>query len=271
MNNKKNSIQKTLCILAHICRQKNGIRPSELARYFNTSSPTIYHYLKNMITEGFIFKDQVSGRFRATYRIVELAAVVLGNNEISELTYSILCELSEDVKSTIHLALREGDLGVCVSKVGNSETIPSITRVGMSFELYPTALGKAILAFLSNEELLEYLHKTELIPYTKNTITDKASLIEELDRTRSRGYSIDMEEHRLGLRALGVPIFDYTDKVIGALSLMPTVNMDDKEEIEHILQRVHKASLDISKKLGNRHSFECDTSVKEKNQIVLRA
>lgn len=252
---KINSIKRTLRILAYICHQKNGVKVSELARTFNTSSPAIYNYLKNMLEEGFIFKDHITGRFRATYRIVDLASVVLSNNEISELTYSILCKLSEDTQSTVHLALKEADLGVCVSKVGSSDTIPSITRVGMSFELYPTALGKAILAFLSEEELEDYLKRTELVPYTRNTITERDALIEELKRTQSRGYSIDNEEHKLGLSALGVPIFDYTEKVIGSISVMIPLNMNE-QEIKPLFVRAHEAALDISEKLGNRNLFD---------------
>jgi len=252
---KINSIKKTLRILAYICHQKNGVKIAELARVFNTSSPAIYNYLKNMLEEGFIFKDQITGRFRATYKIVDLSSVVLANNEINELTYSILYSLSEEVGSTVHLALREGDLGVCVSKVGSSTTIPSITRIGMSFELYPTALGKAILAFLPPEELEDYLNRAELIPYTKNTITDREKLVKELEKTRKRFYSIDNEEHKIGLRALGVPIFDYTNTVIGSISVMLSLTMADRE-VKQIFQKVHKTALAISKKLGNRHLFE---------------
>lgn len=261
-----NSITRTLRILSYICRHKNGVRVSEIARELNSSPPAIYHYLKNMLEEGFIFKDQVSGRFRATYRIVDLATVVLENNEISELTHSFLSQLSIDTKSTVHLAIREGYLGVCVSKVGSSEAIPSITRVGMSFELYPTALGKAILSYISEQELQDYLYRTDFIPYTEKTITDKASLVEELTRIRERGYSVDNEEHRVGLRALGVPIFDYTQKVIGAISILLTAD-DGNQQIQHNLEKVREAAANISKKLGKRHLLEYETIAEKKSAI----
>lgn len=101
-----------------------------------------------------------------------------------ELSYSTLCLLSEDTKSIVHLAIKEQDLGVCVSKVGNSKAIPSIMRVGISFDLYATTLGKAILAFIDKEELNEYLFRIELLPYTQNTITKVKVLLDELEIIR---------------------------------------------------------------------------------------
>ncbi len=262
MSEKINSMKRTLRVLSYICHQKNGVKIAELAKAFNTSSPAIYNYLKNMQEEGFIFKDEMTGRFRATYRVVDLASIVMGNNDLTEITYPLLSKLSEKINSSVHLAIREGDLGVCVSKVGTSSSIPSITRVGMSFELYPTALGKAILAYLPQKELKDYLDKTEFIPYTEKTISNREELKKELERTKKRGYSIDNEEHRKGLHAMGVPIFDYTNHVIGAISVLIPASISQEETTE-LYTDLHQAALDISHKLGNRHLFEDDYIVNE--------
>ena len=246
---KINSIRKTLQLLESICKAKNGVSAPELARLHNMSTPLIHHYIKSILQEGYIFQDTISKKYRANYRVAELGNIVISNNELTELCYTILSALSEEIKSTIHLALKEGDLGVCVSKVGNSEAIPSITRVGMSFDLYATALGKAMLAFLSNEELEEYFNRIELIPYTKNTITDKNALLKELAKTRLRKYSFDNGEHRLGLKAIGVPIFDYTNVSIGAVSsaVLPFHKVDD---IKILAKALQVAAQSISEKLG---------------------
>jgi DNA-binding IclR family transcriptional regulator len=125
----------------------------------------------------------------------------------------------------------------------------------MSFELYPTALGKAILAYQPAEKLKDYLDRTELIPYTKNTITIRKDLEKELEKTRARGYSVDHEEHKQGLHALGVPIFDYTNHVIASVSVLIPASISEKE-IGEIGREVRQSALNISKKLGNQHLFE---------------
>jgi len=246
---KINSIRKTLQILESICKAKNGLSSSDLAKAHDMSPPLIHHYIKGILEEGYIFQEKSTKKYKANYRIVELGSIVVGNNEIAEMSYSVLSALSEETKSTIHLALREGDLGVCVSKIGNSEAIPSITRVGMSFDLYATALGKAMLAFLGENEVKEYLDRIELIPYTKNTITDPKTLMKELSKIKSQKYSMDNEEHRLGLKAIGMPIFDYKNAIVGAISC-PLLPFHTQEDIKSLAQVMYGAAKEISEKMG---------------------
>jgi IclR family KDG regulon transcriptional repressor len=176
-----------------------------------------------------------------------MGSMVLANNEISEIAYPILLELSEDTKLTVHMALKEGNMGVCINKVGSCKTLPTITRIGEIFDLYPTALGKAILAWLSKDELSKYFEQVSLISFTKYTLTNKDALIKDLIKTRKRGYSIDNQEHRLGVKAMGVPIFDFNG-VIGSISV-PIIG---HAKIKEIFAKVNKVASEISKRLGNR-------------------
>ncbi|MFW5642941.1 MAG: IclR family transcriptional regulator [Alkalispirochaeta sp.] len=253
MAEKINSIRRTLRVLTYICRQKSGVRVAEIARAFDTSSPAIYNYLKSLQQEGFIFKDEISGRFRATYRVVELGVLVQGNNDLSEMVYPQLVRLSNTIDSSVHLAVQEGDLGVCISKVENSNAIPSITRVGMSFDLYPTALGKAILAFLPEADRAEYLARVDLLPYTDHTITDRKRLETELTTTRARGYSLDMQEHKTGLHAIGVPVFDHTEHVIASISTVVPPGVPE-EYLEAIAAHLKETARETSSTLGRIHS-----------------
>lgn len=255
MDQKINSIQRTVRVLAYICHQKHGVKVADIAREFHTSSPAIYNYLKSLQKEGFIFKDDVSGRFRATFRIVELAGAVQGNNDLNEITYPLLVKLSESLQSPVHLAVQEGDLGVCISKVENSKAIPSITRVGMSFDLYATALGKILLAYLSEDMVADYLERVELVPYTEKTITSTDQLKRDLVETRKRGYSLDNEEHRQGLHAVGVPVFDHTDELVAAVSTMIPGSASEKQ-LEEVLKKLHSAAEEISRTLGNTGRYD---------------
>jgi len=151
---KTNSINRTLRILYSICKEKQGVTISEIAKEFDTSVPLIHYYINYIKEEGYIFKDPISGRFRATLKVAKLGSFVINNNGIVEISYSTLSLLSEELKSIIHLAIRENDLGVCVSKVGNSEAIPSIMRVGISFDLYATHWEKQFLHSLIKKKLM---------------------------------------------------------------------------------------------------------------------
>ncbi len=241
------SVITTLKILEIICEQKSGIKNSELAKYLKLSPPNTYYYLKSLRENGYIYKDKDSGKYRATYKIVDMGSMVLANNEISEIAYPLLLRLSEDTQLTVHMALKEGKMGVCISKVGSCKTLPTITRIGEVFDLYPTALGKAILAWLSETELNRYLEQVSLISFTPYTLTSKEALIKDLLKTRKRGYSIDNQEHKLGVKAMGVPVFNFKE-VIGSISV-PIIG---DVKIKEVFAKVNKVASEISKRLGNK-------------------
>ncbi len=245
------SVHKTIQILELICSEKSGVTVSQLASLTGESRPNVCYYLKMLEKTRYIYKDSHSGRYKASYRIVDLASRVLSNNELYEIAYPILLRFSEEAQLTVHMAVKEGDMGVCILKVGSSKTMPSISRIGEAFDLYPTALGKVILAWLPEAELDDYIRRIDLKPYTPYTVTDPEKLRNQLKEIRSRGYSIDQHEHRVGVRGLGVPVFDYTNKIVAAISvlLLPSHTEEDIREIALKLQIVAD---EISQKLGYR-------------------
>ncbi|MGH2913027.1 MAG: IclR family transcriptional regulator, partial [Solirubrobacteraceae bacterium] len=74
--------------------------------------------------------------------------------------------------------------------------------VGASVPVYCTALGKVLLASLSNAEQRELLAGLKLERHTPSTIVDRRKLTAELDQVSPRGVVVSDEEHRLGSRSI---------------------------------------------------------------------
>lgn len=84
--------------------------------------------------------------------------------------------------------------------------------------MYCTGLGKAMMAFLPEQEQKEYTSRP-LEPYTETTITDSQTLLKELETIRQRGYAIDDMEHEYGVVCIGVPVFGNDGRVVAAVSV----------------------------------------------------
>ncbi len=86
--------------------------------------------------------------------------------------------------------------------------------------------------------------------FTQSTITDLRELKKHLRQVRAQGWALDNEEHDVGYRCVGAPIFDYRGDVIAAVSASgPTVNLND-ERIPLVADKVRASALQISKRLG---------------------
>jgi IclR family transcriptional regulator, KDG regulon repressor len=116
--------------------------------------------------------------------------------------------------------------------------------------MHCTSVGKAILAHLPSNIVLDILDRKGLPMHTKHTITNKDEFLKELIRVKEKGYALDLEENEYGIRCIAVPIFDHLGKVIAAVSVSgPTIRMTD-ERLEQLKPRMIEIGKQISARLG---------------------
>ena len=104
------------------------------------------------------------------------------------------------------------------------------SNAGKTLPMHCTGCGKAMLAYLPEDELLHVLEISPLVRFTPNTITDRDQLFRELEAIRKRGYAIDIEEESPGVKCVGLPIRDNDGYPVGAISISGTI-MSMRDEI----------------------------------------
>ncbi|RKX41652.1 MAG: IclR family transcriptional regulator [Thermotogae bacterium] len=244
------SVERSLKILEYVVSCKNGVRVQNVSERMGISPPTAFKHLETLMKAGYICKESSSRRYYASYKIVELGSSILRNVQAREIARPFLVKLMEKTGMTVHFVLKDGDEGVYIDKVESARTIPTISRIGMRMRLYSTGFGKAILAYVTEKELKDYLSNVKLEKQTANTITDAKRLIEELERVRENGYAIDNEENEPGIKCIGAPIFDYTNRVLGAVSVTTAASILSDQVVETVAREVCHVAHDISERLG---------------------
>jgi len=77
-------------------------------------------------------------------------------------------------------------------------------------------------------------------------------LIRDMDEIRSRGWSIDDEEHTLGMRCVAAPIFNEYGEAIAGISISgPAVRLPD-EKVAALGPIVRTAAEELTKVMGGR-------------------
>ncbi|MCG2659212.1 MAG: hypothetical protein L6437_03070, partial [Kiritimatiellae bacterium] len=92
------------------------------------------------------------------------------------------------------------------------------TVPGSRLYYHANAFGKAILAFMEKSALCSIIPEN-LPALTKNTITTRQKLLEELDKIQKTGLAYDREEYLTGIYCIGAPVFDVNEKVVGGLGV----------------------------------------------------
>jgi len=124
-------------------------------------------------------------------------------------------------------------------------------KLGGRDPVYSTALGKAILAFLPEEQWCDHL-PAQLLARTSQTLSSFDALKQELVQTRNRGFAQDHGENEEGACCVGAPIFDQFGRVVAALSLSAPASRLHGALEQEVATVVIQTAAKISLRLGYR-------------------
>jgi DNA-binding IclR family transcriptional regulator len=121
-------------------------------------------------------------------------------------------------QENVHLAIRDGLQSLYVDKVYNSSKLPVVSRVGGRLPMHATAVGRVLLAAQPDWFITAYLER-ELEAPTPKTVTDVAELASVIRSVQQDGYSLTVEQMRLGALSVAVPVV-YEQETVASVGLV---------------------------------------------------
>ncbi|MGV3240878.1 IclR family transcriptional regulator, partial [Streptococcus hyovaginalis] len=179
---------------------------------------TTLKILDTLLLIGFVSRDK-NKNYRLGSKLIRYANQGVDQLDLVELTLPYLEKLQKLIDETIHLGVLVDNEILYVNKLeAKHQTIRMSSRVGITRPLYSSAMGKAVLAELEEEEYLNYLKTTPLVPFTEHTITNSLKLASELQKVGETGIAFDDEEMEKDIFCIGASL-KKDGKIIGAFSV----------------------------------------------------
>jgi len=245
------SVSNACDILECFSIEEDELGATELARRLDLHKNNVQRLLATLEYRGYVEQSKISGNYRLGLKVFELSQAYTKQLNIFKQAKAILEKVKEKCNETTYVGDLRGEYVVYLMSEETSQSVRVVSRVGTRFHPHATALGKAILAYLTPEQLDAIYPQEELPAFTPNTITSKKALIRHLEEVRERGYALDLEEQEEGVRCVGVPIFDYTMKVIGGLSISgPVTRFTEKRLENELIPQALEAGRELSQRLG---------------------
>ncbi|UXY10430.1 IclR family transcriptional regulator [Kosakonia sp. ML.JS2a] len=250
-----NSLIRAEKILTHIAYV--GVASyMELLKEFQLPKSSLLNLLNVMVDCGFLVKNE-SNQYALGIKNYELGCQALHRKNIFEVTKRPMQELSQKSGLVCHLGAMESYSAIYLDKVESPSSVPTRKSwIGKKLELHITALGKALLAWRSREEIDYFLNALTLKKHTSNTFTDKKLFLEELQKTRLRGWAIDNEESTYGAVCLSMPVFNMYNRVNYAISLSGDPIVYSGNKVDGYLELLRQCAGQISYGLGYRNDNE---------------
>jgi len=243
------ALQRGLRLLQLFSESPQGLAAKQVAQKSRLPVSTVHRFLANLQASGFLHCSG-DGVYHLGIACFAIGQAALGQLDIRRVSLPYLQELNRQTRETIHLTVRHGLSAVYVEKLDSPEQLRIHSRIGAAVPLYCTAVGKVMLAYMSDDEREESLPQLGLKRLTPNTVGSLQELEAELYRVRKNGYACDLEEHEPHIRCVAAPIWDHSGAVNASLSITAPVVRMAVTRLRQLAPLIQTAGLQISRELG---------------------
>lgn len=193
-------------------RVKSGLPLATIHRLLQTL--VVLGYVRQVASRGYALGPRLARLGEGATRLIDKWAA------------PHLRELVERVGESTNLALLDADRVLYVAQEPGRHSMRMFTEVGRRAGVHCTAVGKAMLARLSEEEAIAVLQRSGMQAHTANTITTLPEMLAELQKVRRRGYALDNGEQEDAVRCVAVALPGKVSRAAISIS-GPVGRMDD--------------------------------------------
>lgn len=225
-----------------------GLTPIEIAQKLQLHKSTVHRLL--MILEQHRLIAKKGNKYYLGLKLFILGNKVAADLEIRKHAPIYLQQLVAETGETAHLCILDENKVLYLEKVEASRTVRVPSNVGSRYPAHCGGAGKALLAYLDEEELENFMRECSFEAFTMNTATTPEQLRKELELVRQRGFSLDNEEFEEGLKCIGAPVRDHTGKSVAAISIAGPTSRITEDKVELLAKFVVRAADKLSYELG---------------------
>ncbi len=220
---------------------------SELATRLELAPSTTHGIVRTLVEHGMVVQERGSSRYQLGPAVLRLGNVYLDTLELRSKTIP----WAEDLARRTGLAVRTGVLLIDDVVIIHHEPRPDGSRqmpeVGIVIPVHASALGKAMLAFLPDDEERVVGSEATLRSMTGETLTSPKDLAKQLTEVRSTGIAVEQDEAVIGESALASPVFDSAGTVGAIGVVIPTGGAAALHDARDIVRETARA---LSRELG---------------------
>ena len=247
-------MDRALDILEFMAGHPRPFGATELSRILGIPLNSVFRILKRLTEREYTAQDLASGGYQLSTRVFSLGMSLYTRFELRQRARPHLEWLCRETEETVQLQIPHGEKVLVLDTV--SPEVSFYLRVVPSSEVYyhPNAYGKAMLAFMPEEEIKAIL-PPKLPALTPRTITLLRELLPQLEETRRTGLAYDNEEYTSGIVCIGSPVFDVQGKIAAGLGITAIASLLDEKQKTAFEQLVLECAYKVSRAIGYSGEF----------------
>jgi IclR family KDG regulon transcriptional repressor len=246
------SIERAAKILGLFLDTSMPLTVPEIVEKLSIPRSTAHSIVGTLVNLGYLQSAANFPRgFLLGFRVFELGHAYAESVDLIREGQEVVKMVAQSTGETVQLAVLEKTEVCYVAKADSTHPLRLVSSVGKRLPAHLTALGKMLLSYLSEDELIDRFGKTDsLAAFTKNSITSMKELRKELSRTRQRGIAIDNGESNTGVLCYAAPVFDRFGNITSAMSVSVPVFRTSRSRGQELQNAIRDGAQELSRRLG---------------------
>ena len=257
------ALEKGLDILELLSINENGLTQAEIASKLNKSVNEIYRMVSTLRSREYVDFDQDADLYRLSYKILNMTARFEPVNTLTTRAIPIMKEMTTKANQSIHLAIYTKGKILIIAQEDSPSSFNYHVSVGATFDLLETSSGRVILTFqkekerkrrLERRKFYKKIEKTSQIPDSQLRKIESKFSKNTMQNISKNGYELVKSLQIKGVTNISVPIFDYTENAIAALTIPFVDRIISKGELN--LKQVSKLLISFGKILSSEMGYK---------------
>lgn len=242
--------------LLSIIADADGSTLTDLSDHTGMAPSTVHRLLTSLANHGMLAHDPESGDWTIGVRAFEIGNAFLRYRKLGTISRPYLKRLMEDCGETANVGIEDECDVVFISQIESHAPMRAFFRPGRRGPIHASGIGKAILSTWSDTHIAQALSGRTLTHFTAQTLDTLPALLKDIQQIRSRGWSIDDEEHTLGMRCIAAPVFNEHGEAIAGISVSgPAVRLP-KEKVNLLGPIIRRTADELTRAMGGRRPNE---------------
>jgi IclR family transcriptional regulator, KDG regulon repressor len=243
---------KIFAVLEHFVdagATRKSVAFADLAGALPFARTTVHRILYSLEKLGYVERDDFKSHYQLAAKFFDLTGPVVHFRRLQSVAKEVMQNLLLRFGETVNLGILEDGQVTYIDVLQSPSALRIAAVPGERNPVHCTSLGKAMLAFLPENEVQAILQNNPMIRRTPKTITQKKHLLEHLTSVREKAVALDLEENLTGVICAASPIFDQTGRVIAGLSISgPSSRMEPKLAL--VQEDLRTSALAVSRMLS---------------------
>lgn len=240
------NLQRGLQVLEFLATSQGSASVTELAERLGFPTASLYRIASVLTDMGYIARDPSSKRYRLTNKMLRFGQPQSHQRGLVEAAIPALRGLWKTTGETSQVCCLADSEAVVLEQFVSVHPFKYSTDIGARSPCSSCAPGKAIVAWLPDDQREELIARLTFKRFTKTTITSVRRFREEVKRIRDVGYAIDDAEGLEGIHCIAAPVLDCQGEPVGALTIAAPATRLPKAEIQtraaHVVAAADAAS-----------------------------